>query len=124
MESEDAVLRQAMAIVRSRRDPVKLAEHARAIGEALRGVPMSDEHKAKLKAAQAVRREREKQERAALGLDATPTEKKQVGRPAKSKPDATNEPKRPRGRPKRQDGQTTAGMIDAPETGVEGQGTA
>ena len=90
--------------------------------ESRRGVPVSDEHKAKLKAAQQARREREKQERAALGIAPAIVEKKKTGRPAKVKPEQDSAAeKRPRGRPKRQDAQLTAQGLGTPETGAQGQ---
>lgn len=63
--------------------------------------PMTPETKEKLRAAQSARREREKQERDALGLTSgVSAEKKSPGRPRKEPPvDAA--PKRPRGRPKK-----------------------
>lgn len=88
--------------------------------EARRGVPMSEEHKAKIRASMLARRAKEKQERAAAGLAAAPVEKKKAGRPAKIKPDVETVP-RPRGRPKKQTGQNTAINAGTPETGAQGQ---
>ena len=79
----------------------KKTARARENLEAARSVPMTEERRQKQQAAQKARRERE---RAALGADAVPTEKRPPGRPRKPiDPDA---PKRPRGRPKKQDAQT------------------
>lgn len=83
---------------------------------------MSEEHKAKLREAQRLRREREKQERAALGLDAAETEKKPIGRPRKSPVSDTHTPKRGRGRPKKSETAIESqNAIDAPETAGTGQ---
>ena len=59
-------------------------EASRANGAKAKAVVMSEEHKAKLREAQAARREREKQEKIARGeLIPTPDEKRKPGRPKK-----------------------------------------
>ena len=80
----------------------------------------SEETRAKLRMAQAVRREREKQERAALGIVEPVKETKKPGRPAKVRPDVETVP-RPRGRPKKQTGQNITISAGTPETGAQGQ---
>lgn len=82
---EEQILRQAMAIARSRRDPVKLAESARTLASARIGKKVNDETRAKLTEGQARRRERERQERAALAADTVPEPKRSRGRPRKEK---------------------------------------
>jgi len=62
------------------------------------------ETRALLSEKQKERREREKQERAALGLDASPVDKQPRGRPRKEKP-VDPATKRPRGRPPQTDKQ-------------------
>ena len=89
----------------TRRVTAASREASRRNGAEAKQIVQSEEHKAKLRAGQADRREREKQERAALGI--TPSvsaEKKPPGRPRKEPP-VDPAPKRPRGRPKKTDGQ-------------------
>jgi len=75
------------------------------LNEARKVGGFADETREKLRAAQSERRERERQERAALGLaPAVSAEKKPPGRPRKEQP-VDPAPKRPRGRPKKTDGQ-------------------
>ena len=81
---EEQILKQAMAIARSRRDPVKLAESARTLASARIGKKVNDETRAKLTEGQARRRNREKAERAALAADTVPEPKRPRGRPKKS----------------------------------------
>ena len=90
----------------TRRVTAASREASRRNGAEAKHIVQSEEHKAKLRVAQAERRERERQERAALGLTpAVSAEKKSPGRPRK---EAAGDPapKRPRGRPKKIDGQT------------------
>jgi len=104
METETEILRQAMAIARSRRSPERLAENARQVAESRRGSKWTDEQKAKLREAQSARREREKQERMERGeVVSTAGEKRKPGRPKKEETEtAIDAPKRPVGRPKKQ----------------------
>ena len=96
---------ERIVIVKRRITPA-VSESSRAniagLNEKRKASGFDEETRAKLKAAQQARREREKEERAALGLDAAPVEKKKPGRPAKIKPDAPATAPRPRGRPKKQ----------------------
>jgi hypothetical protein len=89
---EKEVVRQAMSIIGRARSPRKI-EAARETAAARRGKPLSEAHKAKLRDAQAARRERE---RAAAG---------------------PSEPKRPRGRPRKSDAQSAAPDARKPENG-------
>jgi len=116
MSTEQDIMRQAMAIARTRRDPEKLIQHAQAIAEKRKGMPLSEEHRAKLKEAQRLRREREQ----ATGVAVQTTEKKAVGRPRKAHPEQTTEtaPKRGRGRPKTKTEQNTPLPLGEAETGA------
>ena len=69
----------------TRRVTAASREASRRNGAEAKQIVQSEEHRAKLRAAQSARRERERQEHAALGL--TP---------------AVPEPKRPRGRPRKE----------------------
>lgn len=106
MSTEKEIMQQAMAIARTHRDPSKLVQHAQAIAEKRKGMPLSEEHKARLKEAQRLRREREAQ---ATGRAVQTADKKPVGRPRKAQPapvaDAAQ--KRGRGRPKKQTSENT-----------------
>ena len=97
-ENEKELVRQAMSIIGRSRTERKQAA-SRVNGAKAKDTVQSEEHKAKLRDAQAARRERERQERAALGLTAAPVAKKPVGRP-KTNPDVPAADKKPRGRPK------------------------
>ncbi len=113
METEQEIMRHAMAIARSRRNPEKLAQHAVSIAEKRKGLPLSEEHKSRLREAQQARRERELAERVASGIVETTGEKKPVGRPRKqADPQGEATPKRGRGRPKKQTGETLPMEVD------------
>ncbi len=101
MEEEDRLI----TLTVTRRITAASREASRRNGAEAKQVVQSEAHKAKLRAAQAQRREREKQERAALGLEVAPVAKKPPGRPRKEQP-VDPAPKRPRGRPPKADGQT------------------
>lgn len=92
------------------------AESSRQNAAKRRGVPLSEEHRAKLKEAQRLRREREQ----ATGVAVQNTEKKPVGRPRKTQPEQTTETapqqKRGRGRPRKAEQATLP--IDGAETGA------
>jgi hypothetical protein len=110
--NEEELIRQAMRVIGSRKTPRKTessrANVARAT-EARTGQTLSEEHRAKLKAAQMARRERERVAQQALGAEAVPTEPRRRGRPTKPiDPDQASAPKRGRGRPRKQDAQTSA----------------
>ena len=97
-DQDRQTIREAMSIIGRSRSPRKLD----ALAEN-RAKVSTDESRRKQSEAQQARRERE---RAALGMTADTTEPRRRGRPAKPiDPDA---PKRPRGRPKKQDAQTPA----------------
>lgn len=115
MSTDTDILRQAMAIARSRRDPEKLAQHAQAIAEKRKGMPLSEEHKMRLREAQRLRREREAQE---AGVAVQTADKKPVGRPRKVQAEATanDSPKRGRGRPRKAE-QTTL-PLETPQAGA------
>ena len=103
--NEEELIRQAMRVIGSRKTARK-TESSRAnitrATEARTGQNLTEEHRANLKAAQQARRERE---RAALGADAVPTEKRPPGRPRK--PIDPEAPKRPKGRLRKEPTQTT-----------------
>jgi len=111
--NEDELIRQAMSVIGSRKTPRK-AESSRVnvarATEARTGQTLSEEHRAKLKAAQQRRRERERE---ALGVAGTaPVEKRPPGRPRKqpeagSVADCETAPKRGRGRPRKEPAQMT-----------------
>ena len=63
MSREDEIVAQAMAILRSRRNPESMREAGRKGGASGVGRPKSKEHKAKMAAGQAARREREAAEK-------------------------------------------------------------
>ena len=97
-EDEQETVRAAMGILGRSRSPRKLAALA-----GNREKLSTEESRKKQSDSQRARRERE---RAALGADTTPTEKRPPGRPRKPvDPDA---PKRPRGRPKATQGSAAA----------------
>lgn len=98
----DEELQKAMEVLRSRRDPEKLADHARAIAAQRKGKEWTEEQKANLREAQRLRRERERQEREGSELATATAEKRPVGRPRTKSAEATE--KRPRGRPKKEAG--------------------
>src|SRR5206468_12934661 len=56
----DEAVKEAMAVLRSRRKPESIVEAARLGGAAGKGRPKSEAHKQKLRAARAARRERER----------------------------------------------------------------
>ena len=121
LHSEDENARKSAASTMGKARTEKKIAAARATAESRRGVKWTDEQKAKLRESQAARREREAQERAALGLDAAPTEKKKAGRPAKIKPEVEAAAPRPRGRPKKQSaGNTTIGL-ETPQNAPHGE---
>lgn len=95
-------MEEEKVIIVHRRVTVAAQEASRANGAKAKAIVTSEEHKAKLKAAQHARREREKAEREALGIAEGPQEKKKAGRP-RTRPETTGE-KRPRGRPKKEAG--------------------
>ena len=101
MDEEEAI-RQAMSILGARRTDRKIESATKNIARA-NAAPMTEERRAKIREAQQARRERE---RAALGADAVPTEKRPPGRPRKqqeagSVADCDTAPKRGRGRPRK-----------------------
>src|SRR5947208_1440935 len=103
---EQELISEAMRVMGSRtseRKKQSSAENGRKYGG---NHVVTEEMREKMRAAQAARRERERQEQALAGIVAVPTEKKPVGRP-RSRP-AEEKPARPRGRPKKQaqEGQT------------------
>ena len=120
LHGEDEAARSEAARMMGRARTERKAQAARLNGAKN---TFTDETRAKLREAQAARRERERQERAAAGIVEVVKEPKKPGRPAKIKPDVEAQPKRPRGRPKKQNEQMTAQELDTPETGVEGQKT-
>ena len=86
---EEELIRRAMSAIGRRTSERKTAA-ARANAEKRRGQPLSEEHKAKLKEAQAARRERERSEQVASGMASPePQEKRKPGRPRKSEPGKT-----------------------------------
>ena len=100
---EEAAIRTAMSILGARRTERKIESATKNIARA-NSAPMTEERRAKIREAQSARRERERAERAALGLDTTPTEKRPPGRPRKAETEASKAvPKRGRGRPKKQE---------------------
>ena len=105
MHDADAELRRQAARAMGQARTEKKIAAARAVAESRIGAKWTEEQKANLREKQTERRERERQERAALGLTpAVPVEKKPPGRPRKEQP-VDPAPKRPRGRPKKTDGQ-------------------
>ena len=111
LHGEDATARKSAASLMGQARTEKKIAAARVnverATEARRGVPMSEAHKAKLRDAYAARRQREQEERAALGLDTV----------------IVAEPKRPRGRPKKQAGQNTKNGLETPRSAAGGQET-
>ena len=92
---DDDARRAAAALMGKSRTDKKIAAARINVARAtdtLRGVPISEEHKAKLKVAQKERREREKQERAALSPDTAPEPKRPRGRPSKQKEPINEQP--------------------------------
>lgn len=78
--------RRAASILGRARTPAKSKagrENVKKATAATRGVPLSEEMKAKLRIGQQARRERERQERESSGLQPAPKEKRPVGRPRK-----------------------------------------
>ncbi len=120
---EDDIIREAMRAI-GRRTSERKAATSRANGMKSQ---VTDEMRAKMKEAQLLRREREKAERFALGLDTAPVEKKSVGRPKKvQSADAaiagTDSPKRGRGRPRKSEtGIEMPNAQDTPENGTQSQ---
>lgn len=96
---EQELIREAMRVIGSKTSERK-AVSSRANGAKAREVVTSEEHKAKLRAAQQARRDREKAEREPMRTAEAAT-KRPPGRPRKEQPEAI-EPKRPRGRPKKE----------------------
>jgi hypothetical protein len=82
MEPDDTIVSEAMRILSSRRTPEGVEHAVDAMAAARRGKPLPEAHKAALREAQAARRERERSERTAAGLD-EPLVKRPVGRPKK-----------------------------------------
>ncbi len=86
--NKEEIVRQAMSIIGSIKTEKKTAASRATVvhaTEARTGATLSEEHKERLRVAQAARRERERAERAASGI--------------------VTAPKRPRGRPKKTDAQ-------------------
>ena len=107
LQGGDAETRRvAAAALGSARTPAKKAA-ASARAEKLKGIPLSDATRQKLS-------DKGKERWAAIraaeaSAPAVPKEKKRMGRPPKPvDPDAADAPKRGRGRPKKQDAQTSA----------------
>lgn len=99
------VIRQAMSILGSAKTERKIEALAK---NRAKFTGHTEETKAKLRAAQAARRERERQERAALGLvEPETSEKKRPGRP-RTRPIEEAQAKRPRGRPRKSEGEEAA----------------
>ena len=101
METEDE-----RVIIVTRRVTAASREASRRNGAKSAEIMQSEEHRAKLRAAQVARRERERQEKDALGLPIV--EKKANGRPKKEPAVVEGPPRRP-GRPRKQNtGDATA----------------
>jgi hypothetical protein len=99
MDEEEAI-RQAMSIIGSRKTERKIESALENVAKA-NATPMTEERRERIRQAQSARRERERAEAAANPAPAK--EPKRMGRPPKPRdPDAV---KRPRGRPKKQDGE-------------------
>jgi hypothetical protein len=92
--------REAGRLMGSARTERKIAA-ARAVAESRRGVKWTEEQKARLRAAQQARRERERRERLESDQTMPVKEKRPVGRPRTRPTLDEDTPKRPVGRPKK-----------------------
>ena len=97
------IVREAMRIIGSAKTPAKRDAVLENLAKA-NAQPMTEERRQKLRDAQAARRERE---RTANSVAPEMTEKRPPGRPRTTPAPDHNAPKRPRGRPKKQDAQQT-----------------
>jgi len=92
------------------RTPAKI-QAAQETAAARRGIPLTEEHREKIREKQIARWEKIREAKAASpGVEAVPKEKKRMGRPPKPiDPNAVAAPKRGRGRPPKQGaGQSSA----------------
>jgi len=100
MEEEKTV-----TVTMTRRVTQAWKDAARENGAKAKAVVQSEEHRAKLRLAQAARRERERLEKEAAGVVAALTgEAKRPGRPRKATAETEIQPTRGRGRPKKTEG--------------------
>ena len=113
-------MEKTIQVTMTRRITEAAQEAARVNGAKAKSVVTSEEHKAKLREAQRLRREREQAAREASGVAVQTIEKKAVGRPRKAQPEQTTEtaPKRGRGRPKTKTEQNTPLPLGEAETGA------
>ncbi len=85
LESDDDVqVRRLIGVMMGSAKTGKKVEAARMVAQRRRGTELSADVKAKLKAAQKARRERERQEKEAAGLVTVATPKRPRGRPRKT----------------------------------------
>ena len=113
-------MEKTIQVTMTRRITEAAQEAARVNGAKAKSVVTSEEHKAKLREAQRLRREREQAAREASGVAVQTIEKKAVGRPRKAQADtvANDAPKRGRGRPPKAKAEQATLPIDGAENGA------
>lgn len=113
-------MEKTIQITMTRRITEAAQEAARVNGAKAKSVVTSEEHKAKLREAQRLRREREAMGRVASGVAVQTVEKKAVGRPRKAQAEQTTEaaPKRGRGRPPKAKAEQAPLPMEGAETGA------
>ena len=97
--------REAARALGQARTPAK-AKAARENAAARRGVPLSEEHREKIRAAQEARWEKYRAKKAEQAATLPPVEQKRRGRPRQEQPaELDTTPKRGRGRPRKETAQ-------------------